>query len=280
MANLDAKKPQILITIHGNGPNLDHGAFIPAKLFKAKFSAFLAALIEADKSVNHKNVHDFFVSHLQIGSAEAGIMEVALPNKEVLQSSFRAFYECSSAISESNHNVAARYNGLAEKIHSIAKGADEKFSHIEIAYEGMEPILVDHVFEKQAENFLGIKEALEHAPKYFRGKSHDSFDCELKEIDYRGKIRRGILVVSGTGKQIPCAFKRRVEDSEIRKFVNTRIWASGDAIYNGESQLPVRVEIETMQKIKGDGSPSNWRGALKEFDLDSWDESDDGIREH
>ncbi|MBK5948732.1 hypothetical protein CH339_19765 [Rhodobium orientis] len=90
------------------------------------------------------------------------------------------------------------------------------------------------------------------------------------ELDYRGHMPRGILVITGTKIEVPCVFKSEISEEQIKSLLKQRIWAFGDAIYDGEGQLPVRVEVASMKSINQTGTPSKWEGAMMPFEPSDW----------
>ena len=181
-----------------------------------------------------------------------------------------------NSIYRNDYKSAKRYNGLAAKLYPFVKGAETDFSYMELGYANETAIPIDTLFEKQLEQFIKENSQEVTLPKLFRGQSHDSFDCELKEVDFRGKISRGILILTGTTIEIPCTFPK-FTTGEIKERGDTRIWAIGNAIYDGVSQLPIRIEVSSMRPIGKAKNPTDWKGAIKPFELSDWDFDDDHI---
>lgn len=268
---------EILLTIHGNKKSVDHERLIPATVFKAKFSDLLSALKEADRTINAKGAHEFLVSHLKIGSAECGLQERRLSAvKYDPASSVGALYECADAIYRSNFSVASRFNGVAEKLQKLVAGVEDTFDYLELTLPSIGSITCDGVFKSQVDQFLAEKEQEDGATtKHFRGETLDSFDCEFLELDFRGRNSRGILVLAGSKIEIPCVFSAQFSDDEMKAHLKQRVWVVGNAIYDGSRPLPARIEVARMRNINQTGRPSDWKGALKPFELSDWDAGDE-----
>src|SRR5262249_48518769 len=115
---------------------------------------------------------------------------------------------------------------------------------------------------KQVERFLSRQdEAPQKSPQFFRGTSFDAFDGTLKEVDLRGSIWSGLLVLSGSDCEISCTM-RGLTIGEVKRSLNVRVWAEGLAIYSEESGLPERLEISRMRPINMTGDLRRWRGKL------------------
>jgi hypothetical protein len=272
----DRKKREIVVTIHGLKAVGPDARLISANLFKAKFQSLLSALAEADKTVNEKRAFSYLVSHLAIGSAEFGILEQARPNQFPGGSPVHALMDCADSIYRSSFNTARQYNGIAHKLAAFSKGAELEFDRIDIGERDKQPIPIDAFFVSQIEKFTAESAKPDKEPKFFRGQSHEAFDGVLGEMDFRGRMKRGILVLSGTTMEISCVFP--TYDSEtITKFGDRRVWATGNAIYDGSSELPSRLEIFKLEPISLGVPPSQWKGSLSNFERGDWGPSFESI---
>jgi hypothetical protein len=267
------RKHQILLTIHGAKRTADQERFVPASVFKSKFADLLVALKEADRTVNAKAAHDYVVSHLKIGSAEFGLLERQGKSfKKIPHSSVVALFDCANAIYRSNFGAARRFNGVAEKLKKLVSGVEETFDYMEFTYPETGSITFDGVFKNQIDQFIGEKNAeVQTGSKHFRGEAFDSFDCEFLELDFRGRSSRGILLLTGTKVEVPCVFGATFSEDAMKDHLNQRIWVVGNAIYDGNRSVPARIEVGRMQKINQTGRPSDWKGALKPFELSDWE---------
>ncbi|MEZ5872854.1 MAG: hypothetical protein R3D32_13650 [Nitratireductor sp.] len=270
------KTHQILLTIHGNKKASDPERFIPASVFKSKFGELLSALKEADKTVNDKGSHDYVVSHLKIGSAEFGIQERPRDSvKDAPVSSVTALFQCAEAIYRSNFSAARRYNGVSERLWKLVSGVEETFAYMDFTDPDHGSIQLDGVFKSQVRQLITEKAELADSAKYFRGQAFDSFDCQFLELDFRGRNSRGILVLTGSKVEIPCVFGPLYTESDMKNYLNQRVWVVGNAIYDGSKPLPARIEVASMRNINQTGRPSDWKGALKPFEPSDWESGDD-----
>lgn len=275
VADIIAKK-EIIVTIHGLKAHGVDARLISATLFKKKFQSLLSALAEADKTVNDKRAYTYLVSHLAVGSAEFGILEQPKPNQLPGGSSIHALMDCADSIYRSNFNTARQYNGIAEKLANFSKGAEQEFDRIDIGERDAPPIPVDAFFRSQVEKFTGESAKPDREPQFFRGQSHEAFDGVLGEMDFRGRLRRGILVLSGTTMEISCVFPT-FDSATIAKYGDKRVWAAGNAIYDGSSELPARLEVFKLEPISHGAPPSQWKGSLTQFERGNWGPSFESI---
>jgi len=104
---------------------------------------------------------------------------------------------------------------------------------------------------------------------------HWFFRWILKEIDARGTMLRGKLVLTAGGLEIDCVMnKDRVR--EARNSFDKHVIIEGAAHYDAKRQIPARLDIKSL-KVVGDGSNLlRWRGAFKSSDdaNDDWDDVD------
>lgn len=265
-----SEKQEFIAVVHGIKRPEDEIALVPAKVFKAKLSDILGALSAADRSANDKAGFEYFISRLKIGSAEIGILERPKNPAVARASSISALMGCADAIYRGNFSAARQYDGVAKHLIKLCEGVTDKFEYIEMSSLNSQPISVDGFFKGQVERFCAEVDHPDAAPSFFRGQAFESAEGELKEVDFRGKMRRGILVVSGSLKEISCVFTRTLTDDDILNHTNKRTWVEGNAIYSGESALPSRIEVTHMRPIKAQGDPSTWKGALNHFEVGDW----------
>lgn len=272
----EGDRDEIIVTIHGLRGQAED-SLVSADVFAQKVNALVRMLKRGDKHLNQRPHLSFFISHLKTSSAEVGLKERPRDIRHAwASSSVSAVVGCADAIFRGNFRAARQFNGIATDLANFSHGTGTKFSHIEIGIKGAETVSIDSFFERQATQFVLEEEGEATEPKFFRGQCADSFDGYLKEADFRGRLVRGILIMTGTKKQIDCVFTQKVSETEIEKAVNHRIWSMGNSIYDGRSQLPAKIEVNRIKHIKTVGDPSRWIGVLEDFEPDSWglDESD------
>lgn len=93
-----------------------------------------------------------------------------------------------------------------------------------------------------------------------RGRAIGSFDGELQEIDNRGLILRGKLILT-PGVEIDCVMnKERVP--EAREAFGNRVVIEGTAHYDGDQQLPTRIDVAAIRIVGERPDLLRWRGAF------------------
>jgi hypothetical protein len=151
----------------------------------------------------------------------------------------------------------------------------QNFSHGEIAFADERVIRVDDFLLRQseaAEQAFAVPQAPFGRDNYYRGIAIGSLDGELKEIDSRGTVLRGMLILSAGGAEIDCVMhKARVP--EARDAFDKRVILEGSAHYDGEHQLPVRIDVNTIRLVGGRGL-IRWRGAFAESQEHDREEED------
>lgn len=284
MAN-DHSRKSIVLSIYGvGGPGLP-STYVDAEVFSAKLNAFLRALKAADrlgsKSSKAKK-HTYYISHMRTGSAVVGITELAhLESFNSGSSSLDTFVRVASAVETGDFASIGQYRELATAILNIAKGANRSYSQI-VVKPSDEPaakslVRIDDKFEYQAEQFVAQSKASlpteEEAPTPYVGSAHDAFDGSIKEVDLRDAVWSGKLLLTGSHVELDCTFKNMALE-DVRKNLNTRVWAEGVAIYTGKSGLPHRLDVMRMRPINTAGDLRRWRGKLLPDEAEGDDESD------
>lgn len=271
MALVDANQ-QLTITIHGiSRPEMAGKEVVRAETFTSKIEAVTKALRQADLLVNKtRHRHSYYVAHLGMGSLEVRLAEIPKSVRSRPQaSSVFAFAECADAVYRNNLAVATRYEDLLPNIADVCSGAGQDFSHMVLSLEGFErPIRADDFLYTQAESIIKLQEE-SFEDRSFRGQSYESFDGELKEVDFRSEIPRGKLVLTGGDQELDCVFRGLSED-DIRAILNRRGWVEGDAIYDGKSELPSRFEVFQARPIKPTQDLLNWRGKIAPAPEEIW----------
>lgn len=258
MTDLTAR--DVTFTIHGL--DRDERA-VDGSVFVAKVREFIAALTAADKQVNKGKRHRYLIVDLKIGSAELTLGEREIDPKAQATPSVPVFLGAMDAVYRNNAPAFHRLNGLGSSIAKLCGGAGEKYAFAEITSTRLaSPVLIDQRVSRQAERL--IAEALPDVayPEMFRGQAEDAFDGEIKEIDLRGRLPQGKLVLSGGRKEIDCVFPHMTVD-ELRAIIDRRVWVEGMAIYDGVSGLPGRIEVLKAKPIKGSSQLVRWQGKLR-----------------
>jgi hypothetical protein len=255
-----------------HGLDLDN-RIVRATVFVQKLRSLLSALQTADKVANGKPAFDYVLSDLRIGSASVTIREKQKTREQPRHSSISALENAASAIYNGDRSLGRLPPTLVQHVRKLGQGVAKKFSHAELAFSDDNVIRIDDFLLKQssiAYETLTIPN-LRARDTFFRGLAIGSFDGVLKEIDARGTMLRGKLVLSAGGLEIDCVMnKDRVP--EARESFDKRVAIEGTAHYDGVSQLPVRLDVRSIKIIHPDADLIRWRGA---FRLDQADDVED-----
>lgn len=164
----------------------------------------------------------------------------------------------------------------------MCRGAGSEFSHIDLATDTGEQVRVDDFLYRQSERFLreiaappmiGASDIL--LP--YVGQARDAFDGEIKEVDLRGSIWHGRLVLSGFKRELDCTFHSMLID-QLRTSLNKRVWCERTAIYDGTSSLPARLEVDRIRDIPASGDLTQWRGKVTRSEPPDWGDDFDRIQ--
>jgi hypothetical protein len=248
---------ELTFTIHGvNAPGA-HDTSVLADVFVSKFEAILSALREADKALNpvSSDRHEFVITDLKYGSAVVRLSERAKTSKKVRVPSTRrrrsaigAFLRCADAVYRNNRVVAWEHDELPSKVAAVCRGAGERFSHIEFQSPATPVVRVDDYLARQSVRLIS-EGRTEEVSRHFLGQSDEAFDGYFREVDFRGTIPRGKLVLKGGSVELDCIL-RGIPLKQIKAAINTRVWMEGDAIYDGTSELPARIDARSMTPIQ------------------------------
>ena len=129
------------------------------------------------------------------------------------------------------------------RVGELSAGALATFSHAELVFSDNNIIRIDDFLADQTEAANQILLAgNERLPdRYYRGLAIGRFDGDLQEIDNRGLMLRGKLIVS-PGVEIDCVMnKERIP--EARDAFGKRVLIEGTAHYDGDQQLPTRIDV-------------------------------------
>ena len=266
---VDTANSDLTFTIYALGDvGGSDGKPVPADVFVRKMKEILDALKEADRSANHGVRHEYLIADLKKGSAEITFAERPVPSMAgvVLHSSFYEFERCVDAVFRNDVTAVRKFNGLLEKVTRVAEGAGERFAYIKIerGSDGRD-YRADSLLLNQARRIgkeIEAQRAEEYRPpRLFRGQAIDGFDGSIKEVDLRGRVKRCKFVLSDSTKELDCEFVDFSLD-EIKDVLDCRVWADGDAIYNGEHGLPDRFLIRAVRKVQPKRDVTTWRGTL------------------
>jgi hypothetical protein len=254
-----ANSNEVSITIHGLP--VDNGN-VRADVFLEKFRALVASLKMADNHLNGRAAHQLIVVKLGIGSAMATV-------REKVRRKRGAAVEASPYVGEVLQSI---YNGdasldrfppdLIESLAPLAKGIDKRFSHAEVDFSRDNVIRIDDYFANQMDRAIRrIHGKDEEREIGFRGVSYGTFDGVVREMDSRGALFRGKLILTAGGKELDCIF-RREDIPNLRRNFEKRARVVAVAHYDGECPLPTRLDVRNIQPIDESPDLGRWRAAL------------------
>lgn len=233
---------------------------IPASVFKKAFTTILAALKAADAELHPKRYRsEFFVSHLAMGSNVFGVFEQRRSAEPSLSPSIDLFKKSARAVYRSEYEKVRDITRVANSLIKVGSAISEKYP-CEAQFNG-ESIPLDGFFSRQAERLKQRVFSANH-PSFFSGNAVGSFDGRLGNIDYRGATWAGHLMLPGSGVQIECVFDKSQGEDAFNPFGNKRVSITGRAIYTGDSQLPERIEVLTIEEFPLATEAIDIRGSL------------------
>jgi len=250
---------EVELTVHGL--DVDNGK-VRASVFLDKFRALLKALKQADRSINEAKAHEFLIVDLRSASAHASLKERSV--KPVApKSSVRYVGEVVAAIYNGDRNIVRFPKQIIQSLQPLVRGIGSHFSHAEIRFESGAVIRIDDYLEKQMSKAVRrLDGEFSDEPKNFEGIAIEAFDGIVKEMDARGSLVRGKLVLTVGSKELDCIFK--IEDMELlRTSFDKRARVEGVAHYDGVSLLPIRVDVRRIEVTKEDADLVRWKKALK-----------------
>lgn len=254
-----AQDSQTTLTVHGlDGDN----KAVRADVFARKLRALLVGLGVADKSANGKLFHWFMIEDLRKGSAQVQIRERRRFTKVPAASGIVSYEKALRAVYNADRSTAKLPRSLLSSIRQLGVGVGSQFSHAEVRFEGATVIRVDEFLLKQAERALTAAERLSEKGRLYKGLAVGSFDGVLRVMDARGDALLAKLITTAGGVEIDCVINR-VRIPEIRHLFDVRVRVEGTAHYNGETQLPVRLDVHSVRPIKPNPDLQRWRGAFR-----------------
>jgi hypothetical protein len=236
---------------------------VRADVFARKLRTLLTGLQTADKSANGRISYTYMIGALAIGSASATIRQKQKHRDRPAHSPIAVYESAASAVYNGDPTVERLSPPLVRQIQRLGQGVARSFSHAELAFAEANVIRIDDFLLKQSEQAVrAITGGGERAERYFRGLVVGSFDGLLKEIDARGTMLRGKLVLSAGAVEVDCVMnKERVP--EARESFDKRVIIEGAAHYDGENQLPARVDVRTIRIVGDQAGLARWRGAFR-----------------
>ena len=236
---------------------------VRADVFALKLRTLIRGLRDADRFANGKVGFDYIIRAIEVGSVSVTIRQRERLYTRSHHSSLKVYEEVANAIYNGDSSISAYPDKLVKNVQQLSKGALKDFSHAELVFSDSNVIRIDEFLERQSE--VAYRDLISgpetKADRYYRGRAIGSFDGELKEIDNRGLILRGKLVLSAGNLEIDCVMnKERVP--EVREAFDKRVIIEGIAHYDGENQLPIRIDVTTINITGHHEDLLRWRGAF------------------
>lgn len=261
------QKRKLSFTIHGQEAMNKR---VIASVFAAKLAAVIRGLRSADASVNGGKFYEYVIADLRAASASVALDEVVTSRKVPQRSAVDSYGDCIDALSHSDFRRALRFGATVDQISALADGAGESFAHGEMSIDDGRAFRVDEFLARQAEIARRLRDEDQSSLKYFAGTSRGSFDGEIQEVDLRGSLQRVKLILTAGGAEIDCLLRGFTLD-DVRAVLGARVWAEGDAVYSGDSGLPVRIEISKAEPIKTKPNFRRWKSSFAPFEIAEWE---------
>jgi hypothetical protein len=245
-----------------------HGLHVDARsvradVFARKLQTLIGGLRDADRFANGKPGFVYMISALGTGSASVTIRQKQRSHGRPQHSGIAVYEEVASAIYNGDRSIARYPERLVYRVQQLSQGVLRSFSHAELAFADDNVIRIDDFMERQSEAAHNVLLSGPEAPpdRFYRGRAIGSFDGQLEEIDNRGLILRGKLILSAGGVEIDCVMnKDRVP--EARDAFDKRVIIDGTAHYDGDQQLPTRIDVATIRIVGDRPDLLRWRGAF------------------
>jgi hypothetical protein len=246
---------------------------IPAELFKKTYDAFLTALQVTDRELQPKaRSSEFFISQLALNPYEFGILEKRRSYGQSSPSAIEYFRRCAEGIYRSDYQTVVRHPRLTRAFIRIVKALDPDF-HVLAQFVDTE-LPVDDFFGRQVDRVGAKEDPGLQTDNWFLGSAMMSFEGRLDEIDYRGAVWTGDLMLPAGTTHIECVFDKSQGEDALNPFGNKNVCVTGRAIYTGDSQLPERIEVLSIEERAHVNAAIDIRGSLC---LTHFLEGDDGL---
>src|SRR5271154_2098639 len=234
---------------------------IPAQLFKKTFDAFFTALETTDRELQPKaKSSEFVISHLALNSCEFGILEKRRSFGQNSGSAIEFFRRCAEGIYRSDYQTVVRHPRVTRAFIRIVKALDPSF-HVLAQFNDAE-LPIDEFFRRQVDR-VGAKDDAVRTDNWFLGSAIMSFEGKLDEIDYRGPVWTGDLMLPAGTTHVECVFDKSQGEDALNPFGNKNVCVTGRAIYTGDSQLPERIEVLSIDERAHVSAAIDIRGSLR-----------------
>lgn len=270
---------RVRLKLYGTRTLRDDDGPLSAVVFGRKLLNLISALGAADRAANRRRTYDYVIVRMREGS---GLIEVE--ERPIRNASFRgfvsaveAFAYCTVAVSTGNHRGAREWGHCVDHLVKLSTGADTQFGFGELWINGREtPFRVDAFLEEQGRAVIDVPTLADVSKtrQWFKGSAQGTFVGDLLEVDFRGVLPLGKLILSAGGKEIDCVFRQEDVD-KVRASTKERVRLSGLARYDGKMGIPRRIEVRNIVPTKKDVDFSKWHGSFSPFEKTEWVERDD-----
>ncbi len=249
---------------------------VRAAVFKKLFDAVLAALLAADREIHPKTASSaFLISHLSFAPCEFGLSEIVMASGSGAGSSIGLFRRCAGRVYRSDYQSLLQYPRLTRAFHRLVVALDP--AHVAVARFQDTELPLDAFFRRQVDRVGLANEARPLTDMWFAGATINSFDGRLEAIDYRGAAWRGRLTLAGGEAAIECVFDKTMGEDALNPFGNKNVSVTGRAIHTGDSPLPERVEVISIEELPRVCAAIDIRGALAPVVVGDWEDGLDHL---
>ncbi len=265
------ERRELTLTLHGLEEFNDE---VDADVFARKLTSFLKGIRSSDKAVNGRRRHKLLLTDLRKNTATASVREQVYLPGSVPCSGLDYFEDAVQAVRDNRPSARLLSLPVVREIAALNNGSGHSFAFGELKSTSGNIIRLDEMLGKRARSLvLEIEAEKKGRDVRFVGVAYGSFEGRLEEVDLRGELWKGVLVLSAGGKQIVCTVSA-LEMPEIRLALKRRVLAYGRAHYGASSGLPERLEITSIQPVKSASNANlgRWRGA---FDIPDSDPAED-----
>jgi hypothetical protein len=261
------------ITLKIHGLEIDND-YVRADVFVEKLRALVDSLKRVDRMEHdNKKRHQYIITDLQIGSALATIREKETGRlRHPVVSSVGALSDIVSSVYDGDAVSASLLpKPLFDNLRKLTRGSAKAFSHAELTFPQGRIIRIDEFLANRVrEAGAAVSENASAPPEYFHGTAFGTFEGVLQELDARGTLLRGKLILTA-GVELDCVLNKD-EIPTVREKFNQRVSVDATGHYDGSQQLPVRLEIRQINTLGDSADLSKWKGALKASKPDDMDE--------
>jgi hypothetical protein len=250
----------------------------PAAVLKRLFDAVLAVLTAADRELHSRaTASEFHVAHLSFAPCAFGFVEKLKSEVPAPTSAIELFRRCAGRVYRSDYQILLKYPRLMRAFHRLAGVLDPAYIVVIRTREGELPL--DAFFRRQLDRVGVADEPRPLTDMCFAGAAIATFEGRLAALDYRDATWTGRLVLAGGEAQIECVFDRSMGEDALNPLGNKNVCVAGRAIYTGDSQLPERIEVTTIEVLPRAPAAVDIRGALAPAAIGEWRDGIDHIHE-